>query len=483
MDSSPNLNELDRLAFVRRLEMIDAECTPIYDDFAELAATICGTPVSLVTLLDLERQWFISKVGIDFNEAPRAPSFCTHTIKEPHPLIIPDATKDARFQDNYLIADPFHVRFYAGVPLIVDGYAVGTICVFDRTPRELDQSQIDALSILARQLQRSLEERLAIVRQQDEQDNLAGLNRIYEFARNRFEGLFQNLAVACYTTDINGCIVEVNQHAENLFGIKSYELIGFSDIHTLKIESDIKSFKLRRQLALSGTKQTSIEVKFRKPDGSELWTLCNIQPIFNPSGEPLGLVFVYNDIGDRKALEVELMSINETLEGLSRTDSLTGISNRRGLTDKLESLFATQSDDQVGILILDVDKFKLYNDEFGHPAGDTVLQAIAKIIKKSVPKDCFAGRYGGEEFMVILPGKRADEANQIAENIRKNVESHKWPASGVTISIGAASSSTNDLNRERLISLADVRLYQAKHDGRNRVVGSTNSSEQAPKVA
>lgn len=477
-------NELDRLAFVRRLEMIDAECEPIYNDFTELAAVICGTPISILTLLDQERQWFVSKKGVPFNETPRQISFCTYTIQSPEPLIIPDTTKDQFFKDHFFtVTDPYNVRFYAGVPIEVEGYPVGTICVFDQKPRQLAESQITALSILSRQLTHALEQRLAIVRERDQNDNLQIVKNIFEYSRNRFESLFLNLSVAIYTTDLNGCVVEINRKAESLFGVKGHIIVGSSDVHTLQIESDIKVFKCARDKAWKGTPISGLEVKFQKPDGSELWTICNIQPIFAPTGETLGLIFVFNDIGDRKALEGELIEINSALENLSNTDGLTNLANRRHLVSQLNLAYSESAKAHIGLMLIDVDHFKSYNDDFGHPAGDEALKLVAQIIQQNVPNTCHVGRYGGEEFMVLVPESLVDQSIEIGERIRSAVATHLWPLRGITVSIGIARSTAEIPTPDHLISLADVRLYQAKGDGRDQVVGFGNRRPNKNKPA
>lgn len=146
-------NETKRLEALHRYEMLDTEPEPSFDDLAALAAHVCGTPAAMVSLVDERRQWFKARVGIDLAETCREHAFCAHAILTPDPLIVPDASKDARFHDNPLVTAAPGIRFYAGVPLVTpESVALGTLCVVDVAPRSLSQRETDALAALARQV-------------------------------------------------------------------------------------------------------------------------------------------------------------------------------------------------------------------------------------------------------------------------------------------------------------------------------------------
>ena len=142
-------NEADRLRSVKLYRILDSGAEKTFDDLARLAAAICETPISLITLIDSDRQWFKSKVGMDIAQTSRDVSFCAHALVDNKMLVVEDASKDPRFADNPYVTAEAPVRFYAGAPLVMaDGNSLGTLCVVDRKPRKLSPAQLDALAIL-----------------------------------------------------------------------------------------------------------------------------------------------------------------------------------------------------------------------------------------------------------------------------------------------------------------------------------------------
>ena len=150
--------ERARIEALNRYAILDTEPEQSFDDLVTLAAHICQTPMSMISLVDEHRQWFKSKVGVQVRETPREVSFCSHAIQQEQLFIVPDTLQDPRFRENpFVVGDP-GIRFYAGAPLInEEGFALGTLCVADREPRELTADQKDALSALARLALRQIE--------------------------------------------------------------------------------------------------------------------------------------------------------------------------------------------------------------------------------------------------------------------------------------------------------------------------------------
>jgi len=157
MSAPMPIQEGQRLAALQACAVLDTAPEPAFDDIARLASQLCEAPIALVSLVDASRQWFKARVGVEVAETPREIAFCAHAIMNETPLIVPDASKDPRFADNPFVKHDPHVRFYAGIPLVLEpGVCVGTLCVIDVVPRELTNTQLDGLMVLANQIAREL---------------------------------------------------------------------------------------------------------------------------------------------------------------------------------------------------------------------------------------------------------------------------------------------------------------------------------------
>lgn len=151
-------NEAERLQALERYRVLDTSKEEVFDRFTRIASHVAKAPIALISLIDEDRQWFKSRVGLDAEETPRDISFCGHAILDDLPLVVPDASKDERFADNPLVTGAPHIGFYLGVPLIEkDGHKIGTLCVIDRIPRTLDDEVEETLKDLGAMVVRELE--------------------------------------------------------------------------------------------------------------------------------------------------------------------------------------------------------------------------------------------------------------------------------------------------------------------------------------
>jgi GAF domain-containing protein len=151
-------NEPERIAVLRSLDILDTAREEIYEQVTAAAAQACHTPISLLSFVDDNRMWCKSHCGVEWQSIPRCVSFCAHAICQSDLFIVEDAHQDERFRDHPLVKGEHGIRFYAGFPLRTrDGHALGTLCVLDRVPRQLDEQQKAALERLGESAARILE--------------------------------------------------------------------------------------------------------------------------------------------------------------------------------------------------------------------------------------------------------------------------------------------------------------------------------------
>ena len=210
------LNETLRMASLRGLRILDTPYEERFDRITRLAERLFSVPIALVSLVDVDRQWFKSCIGLDLRETPRSSSFCAHAILSDEAMVIPDAQLDPRFADNPLVAGPPHIRFYAGQPLIgPNNQRLGTLCIIDHHPRQLNAEDLDALRNLATLAENEL--------------NTIEMNQalaIKEESEARIRAVMDNIADGVITFDEQGSIESFNHAAQDLFGYEASDFLG-----------------------------------------------------------------------------------------------------------------------------------------------------------------------------------------------------------------------------------------------------------------
>ncbi|MCL1164087.1 sensor domain-containing diguanylate cyclase [Shewanella chilikensis] len=269
-------------------------------------------------------------------------------------------------------------------------------------------------------------------------------------------------------------ISELNRFSEQL---NTRHMIVVEDVETLQSD-DSAEYRLLKQLQLRSL------ALFAITDGQDLLGILSLSNSQSPKLWPQSrramltqFAAALNEllVRERRDLQMlglqrELLGLNHKLKQLSETDELTGLANRRPFTESLARLLASK--EEGALIMLDVDHFKAFNDCFGHPAGDRVLQRLAQAMRKALPERALLARVGGEEFALVLPGVDRRQAEGVAETLLTQVQELQIthgsaPAGIVTISLGLALLTQNTRDLSEVIRVADKALYQAKHQGRN----------------
>jgi diguanylate cyclase (GGDEF)-like protein len=449
-------SEGERLAALQALDVLDSPAEAEFDALVCAAAHICGTPISLVSLVDADRQWFKANLGLKgVQETPRDLAFCAHAILEDGVFQIPDARQDARFAGNPLVMGDPGIRFYAGAPIrLRSGHATGTLCVIDRLPRRLDPEQCEALSCLAQAAARALEGRKA--------------TRALAQSHALLSITLSAISDAVLTVDVKGCLSWLNPAARQLLGpgpavADGTAIEGLFSLHSKQLKGGLGEVLAGAASGL--TVQLPADTQLRQPGVQTR----SVEGSASPLGQQ-GTVLVLRDVTTSR----------QTLQEMAHRathDGLTGLVNREEFDRQLKTQLALVGGDERScdcVMYIDLDHFKVVNDSCGHAEGDQLLQKMAVLLRDSVRATDVVARLGGDEFAILLRSCPLQVAQSLAQKICDRLETFRFEVQGkrfqVGASIGVAALGTGLGEAQALMRAVDECCYAAKSAGRNRVV-------------
>ncbi|HQS44535.1 MAG: hypothetical protein B7Y16_06290, partial [Methylotenera sp. 24-45-7] len=288
-------------------------------------------------------------------------------------------------------------------------------------------------------------------------------------SEKRFHSTFVSAPIGMAIVSLDGHFTQVNEALANILGytIKQLQKKTFYQItHPDDLQSDILQFEQLRDALI---KNYQMEKRYIHKKGNLIWVLLSISVVRDAANKALYFISQVQDITERKFL-MDKLSLQ------ARLDYLTNLSNRRHFMEQADAELqrARRYQNPLALLMIDIDHFKTINDNYGHKTGDLVLQKLSAMLIDSLRQVDIVGRIGGEEFAILLPESKLENAVEVAERLRVQVANTKLALESgqlvrFTVSIGVALLDKPDINLDTLFSSADEALYQAKNTGRNRV--------------
>lgn len=489
-------HEAARLAALAEYKILDTPPEGPFDDLVLLVSQVLALPIATISFADDTRIWHKARYGTEMAEHPREQCLCGYAIGQDGIFEIADTRADERFATFAEVAREGGIRFYAGAPLVTpEGFHLGAVCVMDRVPRRLDERQKEALLALARQGVALLELRRALEnlsRSYRQLHLLAEMNRMLQLCR-RCEDSYDIIGDFGFQlfSEESGCVYLRERESGELRPVAAWgalesrsEALSVSDCLALRQERAHSMDEAAEGAVCPHLAGMPVDDSLCLPvtaHGETLGVLSLVAPAQPAEGHGILLSESTKSLAGALAQAVGLalgnLRLRESLESQSVRDSLTGLFNRRYLEESLERELAQAARQRLplGLIMIDLDNFKNYNDRFGHFAGDELLHTVGEMLRGGVRAGDIACRYGGDEFSIILPGAslaitlaRAEELCQAIKQLEARFE--KQGIEPITLSAGVAAYPDHGAEARDLLRLADVALYRAKAQGRDQSV-------------
>ncbi|HTJ86552.1 MAG TPA: sigma 54-interacting transcriptional regulator [Terriglobales bacterium] len=374
------------MAALRASGILDTAPERSFDQLAELAASICGTPVAVVSLIDSDRQWFKSKLGLSVTETSRDIAFCAHAIVQGDLFVVPDAAADQRFAGNPLVTSDPHIRFYAGAPLITaEGHALGTLCVLDHVPRQLTDQQREALRVLSSQAVAQIELRKTKAELRTAETSTDSVTEALR-ASEEFKGRLLACSRDCIKVlDLEGRLVYMNEG-----GMQSLEICDLAPVlNSSWIDfwdgEDREAARVAVDSARRGeTGRFTGYFETRVTRQPRCFDVI-VSPIFDSTGRPERILALSRDVTAQKTSEA-------------------------ALRDAIEFNKAIIQDAGEGVVVYDRElRYKVFNPYMERLTGKPANQVLGKIALEVFPRLRLSG------IEVLLKRALAGEVVKISD--------------------------------------------------------------------
>ncbi|MFG1424974.1 sensor domain-containing diguanylate cyclase [Roseixanthobacter glucoisosaccharinicivorans] len=454
--------------------------TEIYDHYLTTARAIFGMDVAIIALVKdgaftpLRMQSSQALTIREGQPIPEAATYSIEAIRTGQAISCPHVARDPVLRAHPIYADT-GLESYMGAPIRIGDEIVGSFSLLDAAPREqpFSPEAMALLELLAETLGRAIErDRMEAERREADKERTAAINF--------FQTAFANAPIGITLVDLDGKFLRANPAACRLFGYSEEELQA-RDFQSLTYPDDLSlDLKQLEEMKAGLISEYEMDKRYVRPDGALTWAQLNVALVRNEDGSPRCFISQIHDITEEHTLIQELdqkrkqlEEANQKLTQLASLDPLTGALNRRALRQRLDQEMARAHAEgtPLAFIMVDVDDFKPYNDRYGHLAGDIALKEVAQCMRAASRANDAVCRFGGEEFLLLLPQTPQAEARKVAERVRQSIATSTALPERLTVSAGVHVYTPSEKGQpiDRLIAQADAALYEAKRNGKNRV--------------
>lgn len=453
--------EVERVATLRSLSLLDTEPQEGFNRITQFCADLFGCSVSLISLIDTDRQWFLARTGVQICETSRDIAFCSHVVDMGRPLLISDAREDYRFSSNPLVVGEPHIRSYLGHPIASpDGQLLGALCLADSKPGLFDEDHFERVRYFAKSVEDLIKAHAQRIEAAHLAAHLAERSERIDRANRLFAQAAKVARIGAWELDLASGRLAYSEESCAILGLGRGERIDLDRALDMYLPADRVRVEEAFRSAIDQKGRSELEAEIRTASGDLKRVKVVGEYLHCGEQSPSKVVGIFQDISESYHARLALQRAAEY-------DSLTKLLNRqafdRSLSERIKE--HRRTGDDFFVLLLDLDGFKDINDTYGHLVGDLVLREISSRLSEAAPPGALIARWGGDEFAVITPTGTTNKAvSAIGDNlicvISRDIEIAGQKLA-VSATCGFASSGEALVARE-LLRRADLALYHGK---------------------